>query len=318
MSNAAACIVPQNTPACPTPDTDWDGPYGCVKAATWYQEVLGWLILPAHYLLDWQGSGIFACSCAQHTTCHTAGKHPALPYQHLEAPLPLHTLRAFWTHGKRLPYNVSLLTGHRSGVLVADLDAKPIYPLSVGERLDLLRAEGWPVDDTCVERTGALGVHVLASVPRDLRVPSRGVYLTDGCELFAERKQIIISPSKHKSGRRYAWLEGRAPWQCAVSPLPEATVQALMSPSTSPGPSAAHRAKTPTTSPTSPWPDTRRMTPARLVDVAVERAHERQDGGRHATMARLASRLAYKGLPKEALVDALLAYQQGVVEGWDA
>src|SRR5260370_37990369 len=80
-------MLPQVVPSRQAPADNWDGPYGCVKFATWYQEVLNWLILPAHYLLNWQDSGIFFCSCAAHTTCHTAGRHPALPFQHLNTPL---------------------------------------------------------------------------------------------------------------------------------------------------------------------------------------------------------------------------------------
>jgi hypothetical protein len=219
-------------------------------------------------------------------------------------------------YGKRPPWNLSLLTGYRSGVIMADLDAKPIHTQSVDERLDLLREAGWPVDDTCVERTGGGGLHIAASVPRDIQVPSAGVYLCSGIELFAEAKQIIITPSVHQSGRRYTWIEGRAPWQCEVSPLPEATLTALMSPSTSPAPSAAHRATPYATTPTVAWPRTSRMTAPRLVSVAVERAHERLDGGRHATLIRLASRLARVGVSKEARRDYLLDYQRQVAEGW--
>ncbi len=315
MSNAAACIVPQNTRACPTPDTDWNAPAAHAKAAVWYQEVLGWCMLPAHYLLNWRDTGIYVCSCGKHTTCPTAGKHPTRPWQKLEAALPVDELRRAWTHGKRVPWNLSLLTGHRSGVIVADLDNKPIHTLSVDERLDLLREEGWPVDETCVERTGGSGLHIMASLPRDIEVPSRGVYLCSGIELFAEAKQIIISPSKHQSGRRYAWLEGREPWAIGVAPLPQATLTALLTPSTSPVPSPSHA--TPRVTPAgNAWPPTRGMTPPQLVSLAVERAHECADGGRHPTLIRLASRVARVVGSKEELTAYLLDYQRQVEEGW--
>ena len=43
----------------------------------------------------------------------------------------------------------------------------------------------------------------------------------EGVEFKAEGAQVIASPSLHESGRRYGWLDGHAPWEIAVAPLPD-------------------------------------------------------------------------------------------------
>src|SRR5258705_10032953 len=121
--DAPLVMLPRQDPVRQAPAADWSAPCAHGKAALWYQQVLGWCIVPAHYLLNWQDSGIYVCSCGDHATCLTPGKHPNRPWRTLEEALPADELRRAWMYGKRPPWNLSLLTGSGSGVIMADLDA---------------------------------------------------------------------------------------------------------------------------------------------------------------------------------------------------
>lgn len=129
----------------------------------------------------------------------------------MQSPATADEIRAWWEHWPDA--NVAVVTGSVSGVAVLDVD-----PRSGGD--DALRAlqERWGLMPVTVEaRSGGGGVHLWFSLHDEL--PS--AVLTPGVELKAERGIVIVPPSVHASGRRYAWAAGRDPDALALTPLPE-------------------------------------------------------------------------------------------------
>ncbi len=276
----------------------------------WLRDALNWAVLPAE-TPETDERGRVRCSCPN-PACDSPGKHPSMSYKHHTGPLPLEDLRMYFAG--RAGKNACVLTGVRSGILVGDVDPRN------GGTLDALWGLGWP-QETPIALSGGGGWHVYVACPSE-GLASVDSYAT-GIEVKANGKLVILPASLHPSGQRYRWLPGHEPWSVGLAPLPPATLAALVAAAQPPAQTQAALSPRETKQtvkraaiPGSAWPATRGMLPADLVALAVERAHERADGGRHHTMTRLASRLARKGLSKETLVDFLLDYQQQVAEGW--
>lgn len=58
----------------------------------------------------------------------------------------------------------------------------------------------------------------------------------NGIEVKSEGALVISSPSLHASGRRYAWLDGLAPWEVEVAELPDSVVEGIRTHKSAPTP----------------------------------------------------------------------------------
>jgi len=116
--------------------------------------------------------------------------------------------------------NSCVLTGARSGILVADVD-----PRHDGT-LDALWELGWP-QETVIAQSGGLGWHIYVSCPAE-GLPSVDSYGT-GVEIKGNGKLVVLPPSLHPSGRHYTWMPGHEPWSVGLAPLPPATLASLAS-----------------------------------------------------------------------------------------
>jgi hypothetical protein len=112
--------------------------------------------------------------------------------------------------------NIFVPTGKRSQLAVGDIDPRH------GGRLEALWARGWP-QETVIAQSGGGGWHVYCLCPDD-GLPSIDAY-DDGIELKSDGHIIIAPPSVHPdTGKPYQWLEGHAPWEIALAPLPAAVI----------------------------------------------------------------------------------------------
>lgn len=171
--------------------------------AMYYYLALGWTVLPAHdpryyqhplYHVAGVLPDILGCSCPKHTDCPAIGKHPAVLWDETsipEQPYLWETLCKVCAFSR----NLSVPTGSRSGrLLVCDVDPRH------GGSLETLWSLGWP-ENTVIEQTGGGGWHCFYQYPHPLKsAPTYG----PGIEIKAEGSQIIVSPSLHQSGNRYA------------------------------------------------------------------------------------------------------------------
>jgi Bifunctional DNA primase/polymerase, N-terminal len=254
-----------------------------------YRAAYGWCALPGHRVAARRG-GVY-CTCTGWRTCSKPGKHPiglwgweALPS------CPTHEeLRERW--GNRRHDSIAILTGSRSGVVVADIDPRH------GGNLDTLLDAGWPLE-TCIAQSGGGGLHVYARMPHGVdRVASLSAYLP-GIELKADSTLVIAPPSGHVSGREYAWALGHEPDVVPPAELPRGVWDAIFH-----RPEARRTVRLRRPAPE----DNSDMTPAHLarlaakapyyVDKAIARARTDKDGGRNHTGRWLAQQLHSLRLP---------------------
>lgn len=111
--------------------------------------------------------------------------------------------------------NVGVVTGRISGIVVVDVDSQH----GGLESLAGARAQGMVLPVTVAALTGGGGEHHYYAHPGG-RLSNR-VGLRPGIDLRADGGCVVAPPSLHSSGRRYAWMAGRSPDECALAPLPD-------------------------------------------------------------------------------------------------
>jgi hypothetical protein len=201
----------------------------------------------------------------------------------------------FWQRNGEL--NLAVLTGTRSGIIVADVD-----PRHNGS-LDTLWRMGWP-RETCIVRSGSGGWHVYAECPSEgLRTVHN---YAEGIEVMADGALVIAPPSRHACGELYQWVDGHDPWTLAPATLPDTVLTDIR----------ARRAPVEMSSEPVEFSErelrglTRRVP--RFVARAVERARSGQDGGRHNSGLWLACQLRDLRVADGVGRRAMLAYQREV------
>jgi Bifunctional DNA primase/polymerase, N-terminal len=163
------------------------GELGCAQAAQAYA-ALGCPVVPMH--APRPGGG---CTCPAGPACSEAGKHPRLAGWQRLATVDPALVGQWW---RRWPdANLALVAGRRFDVL--DLDGE--------QGVEALRAAlsiaPWQHPGP-LARTGGGGWHLL------YRPAGRGnrVRLLPGVDWRGSGGLIVAPPSRHASGRRYAWV----------------------------------------------------------------------------------------------------------------
>src|SRR5258708_15110952 len=141
---------------------------------------LGWLALPARNrkpVVEWRGEVL-----------------PAMPERGV--------LTAWW--GQRFGPEIAVVTGRRSGIVVADIDPRH------GGKIEALWALGWP-QETVQARSPRDGWHVYAACPAD-GLRSLPKY-APGIELKADGALVFVPPSRKTGGGQYVWVPGHSPFE---------------------------------------------------------------------------------------------------------
>jgi Bifunctional DNA primase/polymerase, N-terminal/Primase C terminal 1 (PriCT-1) len=174
--------------------------------------------------------------------------------------------------------NVGIVTGRVSDLVVLDID-----PRHGGEEsLRLWEASRGPIPMTVEALTGGGGRHLYFAGGRE--PPRNRAGLAPGIDLRGEGGMVVAPPSIHPSGRAYRWIEGRAPADLALAPLP-AWIARL-----------ARGAGQRTGHPLSYWRE--------LVRADIEQ------GRRNDTLARFAGHLLWHGVDPDVALELLLAWNQ--------
>jgi len=174
--------------------------------------------------------------------------------------------------------NVGVVTGAISNLLVLDID-----PGHGGD--DSLT--GWserhgPLPDTVTARTGGGGRHYYFAHPGG-EVRNRAA-IAPGIDLRGDGGMVVAPPSRHPSGRRYAWADGHDPESLALAPPPAWLLRLLG-----------------------------RRPPLRGHPLPWWRALVRAgvgEGGRNSTIASLTGHLLYHGVDREVLSELLLCWNR--------
>lgn len=197
-----------------TPDRDEpaNDPLNGLPDAALAYGARGWRVFPC-----WSPLLNGGCTCGD-PDCDRVGKHPlgqAAPHGRDDATTDPDIIRNWW---RRWPEaNIAIATGPESGLVVLDCD-----PVHDGEEsLIQLEHDCGALPDSPVSITGGGGSHTLFAHPRDRKVTSRvGLPGYLGLDVRADGAYIIAPPSRHRSGRSYAWNVHLHPDDAPLAPCP--------------------------------------------------------------------------------------------------
>ena len=145
------------------------------------------------------------CGCPKGKACDRPGKHPMTPHGVKDATTDRDQIRAWWTENPNA--NIGIATGSEAGILVLDID-----PRNKGkETLTRLKKELGSLPDTVTAITGGGGRHLIFKHPPfPVRKDTSGKVFGPGIDVLADGCIMIAPPSVHASGKRYAWVKGKA------------------------------------------------------------------------------------------------------------
>lgn len=156
----------------------------------------GLSVVPTHTVDD---NG--RCSCNSRT-CASPGKHPRLKWKtNILEPLSEEKIVAWWT--KFPNANIGVVTGVQSGITVLDIDGP--------QGLESLKEAGFPLEElpeSPMVRTGGGGIHIFYRYPEKIKVKT-GSGILSKVDIRSEGGFVVVPPSRHKSGKRYEWVEGK-------------------------------------------------------------------------------------------------------------
>jgi hypothetical protein len=152
---------------------------------------------------------------AQH--CKQPGKAPWGAWKKFQTDLPTEDeLRRKWQSNPLL--NVGAVMGRVSGLVAPDEDGP-----AGAESLAKLSGGDVPPTLTFTSGREEGGRRRLYAIPPgvELRVTHpHGDEIASGLSLLGEGSQTVMPPSRHKTGRRYAWVPGLGPGEIEPAPAP--------------------------------------------------------------------------------------------------
>lgn len=122
--------------------------------------------------------------------------------------------------------NMGIITGRASNnTLVVDLDEHK-NPAAMGWWRGLIAVENNNLDlETVEQRTGGGGRQKLFRYPAGWHAPTNRTAI--GVDIRGQGGFAVLAPSRHESGQDYAWLPGRAPWECEIDEAPQWLLDAI-------------------------------------------------------------------------------------------
>lgn len=141
-------------------------------------------------------------------------KQPAMAWKVYQRKCASDTTLREWFDDSR-NYNVGIVTGVLSGLVVLDVDPRHGGNKSLRE----LEREHGPLPKTMSSVTGGGGRHYYFSHPGG-EVRNR-TNIAPGIDLRGDGGCIVAPPSVHPSGKPYRWVKGRSPGQLTLALLPD-------------------------------------------------------------------------------------------------
>jgi hypothetical protein len=238
---------------------------------------LGLPVLPLHYPVRNQ-DGI-VCSCGR-ANCASPAKHPVghlVPSGLKNATAEPEKITEWF---KQSPWNVGIVTGVRSGIVLLDIDPRH----GGDESLAALERANGPLPETWRFLTGGGGEHVLFRHPAGF-VPNSANKLAPGIDVRGEGGYFVAPPSRHTSGRDYAISVDHDPDIVGLAEAPPWLVALMQAPSCGTG-----KVRTPVE-------DWRALTDA-TIPV----------GQRNDTIARISGYLLCRRVDPHVCLDLMMAF----------
>ena len=129
---------------------------------------------------------------------------------------------AWFRHWPRA--NLGIVTGRVSSLIVLDIDAAH----GGRESLDRLTHENGELPLTIEAETGGGGHHIYFTYDTAKGEIRNRTAIEPGLDVRGEGGYVVAPPSIHPSGRRYRWLEGRAPGDLPIANLPSWLAERLI------------------------------------------------------------------------------------------
>lgn len=171
---------------------------------------LGWNVFPVFELEPSKNGAAPACACRK-ADCEHIGKHPRTTHGFHDATTDEERIREWW---RQWPHaNLAVRTGATSGVVALDIDPRNGGDITLAE----LESEHGPLPPTVEAITGGGGRHLLFAHPGG-HVRSREN--ARGIDVKGDGGYIVVEPSLHASGKRYAWELSSMPGAVPLAPLP--------------------------------------------------------------------------------------------------
>jgi putative DNA primase/helicase len=162
------------------------------------------------------------CSCNDGSNCSRPGKHPITRHGVKDATTKRSQIRNWW---KASPdANIGIATGSESGIIVLDID-----PRNGGDRnLKRLKKRLGPLPDTVTASTGGGGQHLLFKHPAfAVRKDTSGKKLGKGVDILSDGCIMVAPRSRHATGKRYRWEEGKSYRDLEPAKLPKTWLNRL-------------------------------------------------------------------------------------------
>ena len=164
-------------------------------AAVRYASTYDWAVFPVHSIRG----GL--CTCGQ-PNCGSPGKHPRTAKGLNDATKDQQLIKAWWQQWP--DSNIGVRTGQASGIMAVDLDVKDDEVNGITNWYELLDDHG-PAS-TMTAFTGSGGQHWIYKLPANVEVRNdAGTKLAKGIDVRGDGGYIVVAPSIHLSGDKYAW-----------------------------------------------------------------------------------------------------------------
>jgi putative DNA primase/helicase len=175
----------------------------------------GLSVVPMHAVTN----GICSCGDAK---CNHAGKHPRTAHGVKDATTDAEQIKAWW---KRKPRsNIGIAAGKKSGIVVLDVDVRHGGDATLAQ----CETELGSLPETVTAITGGGGRHLFFKYPDfPVRKDTAGKIFGSGVDVLSDGSIVIVPPSRHASGKRYAWVGGKSIADTEPAVLPAAWLDRL-------------------------------------------------------------------------------------------
>jgi len=240
-----------------------------LEQAMWLRE-RGLSVIGIRPLIE-DGDGELICTCADGAACGQLGKHPVI-WKQFQTIRGGESLLRDWFGGE-IPHGLGIVTGSISGLVDVETDPPD------GEASWAALVAGRDVPQSWSFRSGGGSTHRLFALPDGVRIRTVS-RIRPGLDTRGEGGIAVLPPTLHRTGVRYAWLEGCAPWECELAEAPDWLIEAL------------------------PRHEKHGSSSAEALSIAKERTTRRvdegaPDGERNVELYRYACRLRGKGVDWE-------------------
>lgn len=174
---------------------------------------LGWRVFPVWEMVphqmnmgavDESAVQAWKCSCGEGEDCGRPGKHPRLEAGVNEASTDRVKIEGWWTRWPQA--NIGIATGRGSGMLVVDADCSEGKPGVIN--LTALSVAGGGMPNTPTVNTGSGGIHLYFLFDERLKTGQNTV--APAIDVRSDGGYVIAPPSRHYSGKLYAWKNDNA------------------------------------------------------------------------------------------------------------